>query len=280
MEHRYKNALQSIYKAKLAKTISPDYREHLFSNGWFYTSLKEIKTIPINLNTEKNLVIQSFNQFGQNLLEKSGKDKLVLDKIEISKKELKQNTQVSFDELVAEILKVQSKDNFKQRYVSSGVNKQELTNLKVVFVSDTLLESPVQDQTELDEFNCLFDQETSSLFSKMVKAMKLTTEDYLLTAITIGEDEVNKGNNIDLVLKEINYFKPELVITLGVSASHALINTNERLKNLHGNFYPLQLTDFNTEVMPLFSPSLLRSAPHMKSITWVDMQKAMEKLAK
>jgi hypothetical protein len=303
MEHRYKSALRDLYKNKLTKTVSSEYRDHLFPIGWAYAQPNEMHNTELkkwptaqpaakqdtkdaiqNVVTEKEQVIGSLNEFTKNLLEETESDSVVVGDIEISKK----IKTASFDDVVntsvAE-LKTQLIDRLGQncvdyRYTSNtDLNRFELDKLKVVFVSDTLKTVPhSDDNNDLYEFYALFDEQTALLFSKMVKAMKIAPSEYLLTAISFGKKEEDKANNIDLVLKEISVFKPVLVISLGVSASHALLSSKQRLKDLHGNFYGLTIGEFNCEVMPLFSPSLLKSAPHMKSITWIDMQKAMEKL--
>jgi hypothetical protein len=307
MEHRYKAALRNLYKSKLTKTVSSEYRDHLFPIGWSYaepnkasTELKttelrkwptaevgtveaveEANSVPV---TEKEQVIGSLNEFTKNLLEETESDSVIVGDIEISKKQtsskFKDVSDVSKSELKTQLIERLGQNCVDYRYSSNlNLNRFDLDKLKVIFVSDTLkIEPHSDDNKDLYEFYALFDEQTAILFSKMVKAMKVDPSHYLLTAITFGEKEEDKANNLDLVLKEIATFKPDLVISLGVSASHALLESKQRLKDLHGNFYGLTVGDFSCEVMPLFSPSLLKSAPHMKSITWIDMQKAMEKL--
>jgi hypothetical protein len=305
MEHRYKAALRNIYKEKLTNSISSEYKDHLFPVGWSYaespvgldrnelkkwpkevvkeaeTSVKE--TTAPNI-TEKEQVIGSLNEFTKNLLEETESDSVIVGDIEISKKKSSANfkdiNEISKTELRTQLISRLGQNCVDYRYSSnSNLNRFDIDKLKVVFVSYTLKTTPYNDNNkELYEFYALFDEQTAILFSKMVKAMKVKPSDYLLTAITFGEKEEDKANNLDLVLKEIAVFKPDLVISLGVSASHALLESKQRLKDLHGNFYQLTVGEFSCEVMPLFSPSLLKSAPHMKSITWIDMQKAMEKL--
>jgi uracil-DNA glycosylase family 4 len=287
MEARYKDALRSAYKLKLTKTPSREYRDHLFSVGWCYRAISK-GVIPastatskaseeVAVTSEKEKVIESLKDFSQDLLEKNETDALQLDKIEISLKdsEFQLDKPESFTPDYA--VSLSSANSFDARYKFDGHNKFELTKLKIIFVADTLRDVEFENTDDLTEFEALFDQATAQLFSKMVKAMKLKREDYLLTAISFGE--LDKKDSKNMVLSEIHHFQPELVISLGVSDSHALIDTKQRLKDLHGNFYPIHIDTYSGEIMPLFSPSLLNSAPHMKNITWVDMQKAMEKLS-
>jgi uracil-DNA glycosylase family 4 len=280
MEAAYKDALRSAYKLKLTKTPSREYRDHLFPIGWCYRAINKeavVRTEPAKVEvTEKAKVIESLKDFTQDLLEKNETDSLALDKIEIALKD--SDFQFEKPELLTRglVTSFSSASSFEARYKYNDFDKMSSTKLKIVFVADTLRDVDFDEITELTEFEALFDSSTALLFSKMVKAMKLSREDYLLTAISFGEND--KKDCKSLVLSEIHHFQPMLVISLGVSASHSLIDTKQRLKDLHGNFYPINIDAFSAEVMPLFSPSLLNSAPHMKNITWIDMQKAMEKV--
>jgi uracil-DNA glycosylase family 4 len=280
MEADYKAALRSAYKLKLTKTQGREYRDHLFPIGWSYRAVSaKSATIEKPVNTEpseKENIIESLKDFSQELLKKNETDSIALDKIEIGLKD----SDFQFDRpepLTQEFVNsMSSQSSFDARYKFNDYNKLSSKALKIIFVADTLRDETFDNITELSEFEALFDESTALLFSKMVKAMKLSREDYLLTAISYGE--IEKKDCKALVVSEIYHFRPTLVISLGVSASHALIDTKQRLKDLHGNFYPINIDTFSAEVMPLFSPSLLNSAPHMKNITWVDMQKAMEKV--
>ncbi len=273
MEQRYKDAVRALRKTKLSKAPPAEYRQHLFPVGWSYKEYNSIEITPVK-ESEKAQVIDSLKDFGQNLLDENKTDSIKLDKIEIAKKNAN-----SFDEpesFTREfVISTTSSESFEARYKIEDIDRSELGSLKVIFVADNLREDFLTEpKSELTEFEALFDTSTAALFSKMVKAMKLSKSDYLLTAIKFKEDK----SILDTVLSEIHHFKPTLVVSLGVSASHALIDTTQRLKDLHGNFYPIKIDGYDSQVMPLFSPSLLNSAPHMKSITWIDMQKAMEKL--
>ncbi len=276
MEQRYKEALRNLQKASLTKAKGNEYRDRLFPVHWSYRAVETIVKAPASPKpeSEKAKVIESFKDFSKNLISQNDNNSVKLDNIEISTKskdsQFKDPDALTQEKLVA----MTSQSSFEARYRGDLLNVEKLD---VIFVSDNLLDVDLDKADELAPFKALFDESTAILFSKMVGAMKLREESFLLTAIAFDKDESAKDLT-ELVLSEISHFKPKLVITLGVSASHALIDTKERLKDLHGNFYPLTIGEFSSEIMPLFSPSLLNSAPHMKSITWVDMQKAMEKL--
>ena len=289
MEQLYKDALRSEYKLKLTKAPSKEYRDHLYPLGWCYRAIEKVEVassvisstveVPKAMPAEKTQVIESFKDFSKSLMQESDSDSIKLDKVEISLKTNEPNFEKPEPFSQKVIVDLSNENSFKARYEMGDESKANKERLKVIFIADTLLSDvSIDSPSEITEFQALFDESTALLFSKMVKAMKLDKSDYLLTAIGF-EKEGKKEDCMSLVLSEIYHFKPELLITLGVSASHALIDTKQRLKDLHGNFYPISIDSYSAEVMPLFSPSLLNSAPHMKSITWLDMQKAMEKLA-
>jgi uracil-DNA glycosylase family 4 len=277
MEQRYKEALRNLQKANLTKAKGREYRDRLFPVTWSYRAVEALPKVSVSPEpeSEKAKIIESLKDFSENLISLNNNKSVTFDNIEISAKA----SVAHFDnpELLtqAKVESLSSKSSFMVRY---GDKLQSDKQVDVIFVSDNLLDIDLSVEDELGQFKALFDESTAVLFSKMVGAMKLQDSNFLLTAIAFDKDKT--GTDLtELVLSEITHFKPKLVITLGVSASHGLIDTKERLKDLHGNFYPLTVGNFSSEIMPLFSPSLLNSAPHMKSITWVDMQKAMEKLA-
>jgi hypothetical protein len=276
MEQRYKEALRNLQKANLTRAKGREYRNRLFPVTWSYRAVEGLTKVSASPKpeSEKAKVIESLKDFSENLISLNNNNSVTLDNIEISAKasvaQFEKPDQLTRDKIES----LSNKSSFMARYGDALLTDRDVD---VIFVSDNLLDIDLSAEDELGQFKALFDESTAILFSKMVGAMKLTDSSFLLTAITFDKDKT--GTDLtELVLSEITYFKPKLVITLGVSASHGLIDTKERLKDLHGNFYPLTIGEFSTEIMPLFSPSLLNSAPHMKSITWVDMQKAMEKL--
>jgi hypothetical protein len=276
MEQRYKEALRNLQKANLTRAKGREYRDRLFPVTWSYRAVEALTKVSASPKpeSEKAKVIESLKDFSENLISLNNNNSVTLDNIEISAKTSVAQFENPEQLTQAKIESMSTKSSFMARYGDELLTDRDVD---VIFVSDNLLDIDLSAEGELGQFKALFDDSTAILFSKMVGAMKLTDSSFLLTAITFDKDKT--GTDLtELVLSEITYFKPKLVITLGVSASHGLIDTKERLKDLHGNFYPLTIGEFSTEIMPLFSPSLLNSAPHMKSITWVDMQKAMEKL--
>ncbi len=242
--------------------------------------------------TEKTMILDSLHQFGKDALEENDQQPVKMQGAEITAKLADNDGQVShnFDdiqllsqiELQAEIENKTTKALTNLRYNSNGVNRFSLNGLKVIFIGD-ILQSQVKegDATNTNEFLALFNSATADLFGRMVKAMKLAPEQYLLSATSYG-DEKERNSYLDTLLKEILFFKPELIITLGAAPTHVMLNMKKRLKEVHGSFSTISVSSDDVshklKVMPLFSPNLLNTAPNMKKTAWLDMQKAMEVL--
>lgn len=289
MEQRYKDALRQIYRDKLISDQKPSsYAQELFrsSNSYFMRPLRvdvqpEVKEgTEVKSVTEKTLILDSLHQFGKEKLEENENKPIQVEGGEIRAKDTGTDgfthefelSPVNKDQLSRYTTDRTSQVIQDLRY---SLDKVEQNKLKVIFVSDSFNNSDLEEVSEdIKEFYSLFEKDTAVLFSRMTKAMKLENNDFLLSAIKYADQEV-----LEMVLNEIYAYKPDLVITLGVSASHALLNIKKRLKDIHGKFHKIKVNDYALEVMPLFSPNLLNTAVHMKKMAWEDMQKAMEHLA-
>lgn len=272
MEDVYKNALNELRKSKY-KASHSDENIDIYGIDWFYGQPKVIE-IKSEVISEKSLILDSFSQKVKEEMAINNSSKIVKNGAVIELKEVKgSNAEHKCEELDLNQLKLESTKLLSAE--ASEIRYQNKEDIKVLFVSDFL---HIKETYESNEFNCLFEGEISNLFSNMVKAMKLNKTEFILSAMKI------KGQLQDIsyekaLLSEINHFKPKLIITLGVSATHGLLNINDRIKDIHGQFYSLGVNDDEYDLLPLFSPHLLGSAPNMKKIAWADMQKAMERLS-
>jgi uracil-DNA glycosylase family 4 len=118
--------------------------------------------------------------------------------------------------------------------------------------------------------------QSRELLNKMIQAMKLSNDEY-----SILEIEVEKKEKLEDIKSQILAEKPSVVVTLGAFASNLLLEGQERLSKIHGNFFPRSFSDnFHTQIVPLFHPSFLLINPGMKKSAWMDMQKIMDFLGK
>lgn len=283
MESLYKDALRHL---KIQKNVSP-----MFNTQWSYMEFKgqedsseadDIKAV--NKVTEKVKMLDSLKKFGEEALEKTDKKALLfpggeLRKIENAELGITRSVKsLSRDEIYKELFRVEfTKESLDLRYKNI-----DLDNIKVLFVSDCF-RSKTDNQVDSDfgDLSLLFEDNVSELFSKMIKAMGISQSEYRVSAVTSKSED--DESFLNYLYSEILLFNPTLIITLGAKATNDLLGLKSRLKDIHGKFYDLSLNDESEksktfEVMPLFSPSLLQTAPNMKKTAWKDMQKAMDKL--
>ena len=231
--------------------------------------------------TEKTLILDSLHQFGAKKLSENENRPLFIEgglmAAKVVEKEGETNTFTvearSRQEVISNFA-----DKTNQVLASARYKNSLRDNVKVIFISDAFSSLDLHGVDEnLLEFYSLFEDQTAQLFSKMVVAMKLGKEDYLLTAVKMPQQNEER-DCLDNVIQEILSFRPQLIITMGITPTNALLKLNKRLKDIHGKFYKIKINDFSVDVMPLFSPNLLNTASNMKKIAWEDMQKAMNKL--
>jgi uracil-DNA glycosylase family 4 len=293
MEQTYKDALRHLLQEKLKPdSAASTYEESLFRSVGYLNKLlpfnqrgsltqapmissrKEISEV-----SEKSMIIESFQQFGQEKLEANNLQPLSVPGAEIHFKNPPESSLVqhlnldvwSLTQLQTKISDIINPENLHARYEQVIPEK-----VKVLFVAESFIDPNQEElQPSLAAFQYLFELQTAQLFSNMVKAMRLNKSEYLLTAVTIQAEQEQKSCH-EIVMQEIYHFRPSLIITLGITATYALVDTKKRLKDIHGKFFKLSINDFETEVMPLFSPNILKDAIQMKKIAWEDMQKAMD----
>jgi hypothetical protein len=137
--------------------------------------------------------------------------------------------------------------------------------LSVLFVGDTFLEG-------------------EDLLAKMIVAMKLKNDEFYRLKSHVDadfDDPAIKGE----IFEKILGLKPQLVISLGASVTHLLLDRKEKMSGIHGKFFSLSSSNHEGEIhnyklMPLFHPDFLLINPNMKRTAWIDLQKVMELLGK
>lgn len=126
--------------------------------------------------------------------------------------------------------------------------------------------------------------QSRELLYKMIQAMKLSNDEYSILEIEGKLSDSNskeKNEKLDEIKGQILAERPSVVVTLGAFASNLLLEGQERLSKIHGNFFPRPFSDnFHTQIVPLFHPSFLLINPGMKKSAWMDMQKIMDFLGK
>ena len=74
------------------------------------------------------------------------------------------------------------------------------------------------------------------------------------------------------ILREIAVIKPKVIVVLGATAAHNLLQVTTPISKLRGNFQDY----FGVKVMPTFHPAYLLRDPHKKREVWEDMKKVRD----
>ncbi len=80
---------------------------------------------------------------------------------------------------------------------------------------------------------------------------------------------------IHIIRKQIEIIRPDLICTLGKCATQSLLNSDQPISRLRGNFQ-----DYNgIKVMPTYHPAYLLRSPSEKRVVWEDMKKIKRELS-
>ncbi|MCP4672055.1 MAG: hypothetical protein GY857_12195 [Desulfobacula sp.] len=114
----------------------------------------------------------------------------------------------------------------------------------------------------IDSGTDFFQGKSGELLSKILAAMKLTTDSVFIC---------NAGN-LKAVNEKIKIVTPRVIITLGTRAGQFLLNIKQPLEKFQGKFHEYH----GIKVMPTFHPSLLLKHKKYKRQVWEDIKQVME----
>jgi hypothetical protein len=225
--------------------------------------------------SEKSIVVDSFVQFSKEKIAESKSSVVNLNNAEIK---LKSSTLVDGFQVpdVKDVLK--RAENFYSLKAMHVLESAMKNQPKVIFLNDEFQDaSLVKSENWLDH---LFPNSVSELFSKMLGAMKFAQGEQISFAIKPSGFAGNEAELKTLMYQIIYLLKPQYILSLGAWSTNFILNKQERLANVHGQFFDLNLPDIKTQVVPMFHPSILEANQNMKQSAWKDMQKVMKILGK
>ena len=114
----------------------------------------------------------------------------------------------------------------------------------------------------IDSGTAFFKGKSGELLSKIIAAMKLTTDCVFIC---------NAGD-VKAVDEKIKIVAPRVIITLGSKAVQLLLDIKQPLEKFQGKFHEYD----GIKVMPTFHPSLLLKHKEYKRHVWEDMKQVME----
>ena len=119
------------------------------------------------------------------------------------------------------------------------------------------------------------------LLDKMIAAMGLQRQDVYIGNIVKCRPPNNRTPLPEEATACLNYIKwqiylvrPKVIVLLGATAAHALLNETRGIMRLRGNWLSYQ----GIPVMPTYHPAFLLRQENAKIDAWHDLQQVMERL--
>jgi len=142
---------------------------------------------------------------------------------------------------------------------------------------------PVTGQSSRDS---VFGKEEDLMLERMLAAIQLPMEEVFVTNVIkcgVGSVIQPQGEHIDacasFLRRQITAAAPELICTMGMVATKALLRLSQPLSRLRGRFYTYQGADgVRIPLLPTFHPGYLLQNPEMKKATWQDLQALQKRL--
>jgi uracil-DNA glycosylase len=126
----------------------------------------------------------------------------------------------------------------------------------------------------------VFGLEEDVMVSRMLSAMNLPPEKAFITNIikcAVPHSCLPTDENIhacfSFLRRQIIALSPEIVCTMGIVATKALLKNVQPLSQLRGKFFPFAVSDEKIiPVIPTYHPTFLLQNPELKRATWEDLQ--------
>lgn len=118
------------------------------------------------------------------------------------------------------------------------------------------------------------------LLNKILAAIQFNREDVYIANILKHRPPGNRNpspeerlRSLPYLLKQIDLIQPKVILCLGKVSGTTLLNREDSLRNLRGQFYPFR----NSLLTVTYHPAALLRNPHWKRPTWEDVQKVRAK---
>ena len=149
------------------------------------------------------------------------------------------------------------------------------SNAKLMFIG----EGPGKDE---DLQGIPFVGRSGQLLTKIIEAMGLTRDEVYISNVVKCRPPKNRaplpGESLtcktNLLFKELEIVQPQIICTLGATATKQLLGQGIAISRIRGTFI-----DFNGyTIMPTFHPAYLLRDPRKKREVWEDMKKIIKRL--
>jgi len=162
----------------------------------------------------------------------------------------------------------------------SKLGRKQIVHTTGNFQTDLMFvgEAPGADE---DEQGFPFVGRAGKLLTDIIIAMGFQREQVCIGNINRCRPPENRKPEPDetaacrpFILREIAVIKPKVIVVLGATAAHNLLQVSTPISKLRGNFQDY----FGVKVMPTFHPAYLLRDPHKKKEVWEDMKKVRDYL--
>lgn len=120
--------------------------------------------------------------------------------------------------------------------------------------------------------------ESGQLFNRLLARLGISREEVYITNAVKSRPPRNRTPTAEeiaacrpFLLQQIQAIRPQLIVTLGMVATQALLATKTPISRLRGKWQTWQ----GIAVMPTFHPSYLLRFPQERKKTWDDMQQVL-----
>jgi len=166
------------------------------------------------------------------------------------------------------------------RCTLSGFGRKQIVHSSGNFNADLMFvgEAPGADE---DEQGFPFVGRAGQLLTKIIESIGLKREDVFIGNINRCRPPGNRAPEPDetaacrpFILREVAVVRPKVIVVLGATAAHNLLQVKTPISKLRGSFHEY----FGVKVMPTFHPAYLLRDPHKKRDVWEDMKKVRDLL--
>ena len=119
------------------------------------------------------------------------------------------------------------------------------------------------------------------LLDKMIQAIGLTRDQVYICNVVKCRPPGNRNPEPDeiqscssFLFRQLDSIRPKVIVALGKFAAQTLLQTEERITKLRGQFVPFR----NSLLIPTYHPAYLLRNPPAKKDVWEDLQKVAQKL--
>lgn len=133
----------------------------------------------------------------------------------------------------------------------------------------------------------VFGVEEDQMLKRMLAAIQLPMEEVFVTNVikcSVGPGVQPQAEHIaacaSYLKRQIIAASPQLICTMGMVATKALLRLSQPLSRLRGRFYQYQAGEgIEIPLLPTYHPGYLLQNPEMKNATWQDLQALQKRLA-